>query len=75
MSYTLIITAYNPPFSPSFKAWVKNNISPSMVNPNDETEKAFFLQTIIDEFTHKSPEDQVLIEELLSKNVEYVEFS
>ena len=42
---------------------------------DDENEKSYFLQTVIDEFPHKSPEDQVLIEELLSQNVEYVEFS
>lgn len=75
MAHVLIITAYNPHFSPLFKAWIKNNINPSMVNSNDENEKSYFLQTIIDEFPHKSPEDQVLIEELLSQNVEYVEFS
>jgi hypothetical protein len=73
MAHTLIITAYNPDFSASFKTWIKENISPSMVNPNDE-EKAYCLKTIIDEKPLRSEEDDILIKELQSQNVEYVEF-
>jgi hypothetical protein len=73
MAHTLIITAYNPDFSTSFKAWIRKNINPSMVNPQDE-EKAYCLETIMDENPLRSEEDNLLIKELQSQNVEYVEF-
>lgn len=73
MAHTLIITAYNPDFSFSFKNAIRKNINPSMVNPQDE-EKSYFLQHIIDENLLRNEEDDLLIEELLSQNVEYVEF-
>ena len=44
-----------------------------MVNPQDD-EKAYFLQSIIDENLLRTEEDDVLIQELQSQNVEYVEF-
>jgi hypothetical protein len=73
MAHTLIITAFQPDFTPSFKAWIKKNISPSMVNPNDE-ECSYNLDTILDETPAISEEDSLLIAELQSQNVEYVEF-
>jgi hypothetical protein len=73
MAHTLIITAFQPDFTPSFKAWIKKNISPSMVNPNDE-ECSYCLETIEDNIETISLEDSLLIKELQSQNVEYVEF-
>jgi hypothetical protein len=73
MAHTLIITAYNPDFSASFKAWIRKNISPSMVNPQDE-ERAYNLEAILEEEPLRSEEDEILIKELQSQNVEYVEF-
>ena len=73
MSHTLIITAYNPDFSPSFKAWIKKNINPSMVNPSDD-EKSYNLGEILEENPLREESDQILIKELLTQNVEYVEF-
>ena len=55
------------------KEGIKRNINPSMVNPQDD-EKAYFLQSIIDENLLRTEEDDVLIQELQSQNVEYVEF-
>ena len=48
MAHKLIITAYNPAFTPQFKAWIKKNINPSMVSaePQDK-EASYFLDTII----------------------------
>lgn len=73
MAHTLIITAYNPDFSVTLKEGIKRNINPSMVNPQDD-EKAYCLQTIIDENLLRTEEDDILIKELQSQNVEYVEF-
>lgn len=73
MAHTLIITAYNPDFSTMLKKEIKRNINPSMINPQDD-EKAYFLQSIIDENLLRTEEDNVLIQELQSQNVEYVEF-
>lgn len=73
MAHNLIITAYQPDFTPSFKAWIKKNISPSMVNPNDE-ECSYNLETILDNIEVISLDDSILITELQSQNVEYVEF-
>ncbi len=73
MAHKLIITAYQPDFTPSFKAWIKKNISPSMVNPNDE-ECSYNLETILDNIEIISLDDSILITELQSQNVEYVEF-
>ena len=72
MAHNLIITAYQPDFTPSFKAWIKKNISPSMVNPNDE-ECSYNLETILDNIEVISLDDSILITELQSQNVEYVE--
>lgn len=77
MAHSLIITAYNPDFTPIFKAWIKKHIKPSMINADDDSEKSYFLQTIIQESqeTHAlTEEDNIYIKELLSQNVEYVEF-
>lgn len=73
MAHTLIITAFQPNFTPSFKDWVKKYISPSMVNPNDE-ECSYNLEAILDGIETISLEDSILIKELQSQNVEYVEF-
>lgn len=73
MAHTLIITAYNPNFSAMLKQGIKTHINPSMINPQDD-EKAYFLQTIIDENLLRTEEDDILIQELQSQNVEYVEF-
>lgn len=73
MSQTLIITAYLPKFSSNFKAWIKKNINPSMVNV-DGIEASYFLQAILDEKPALSAEDRALVIELQSLNVEYVEF-
>jgi hypothetical protein len=73
MAHTLIITAFQPDFTPSFKAWIKKNIPPSMVNPNDE-ECSYNLETILDDINTISLDDSILITELQSQNVEYVEF-
>jgi hypothetical protein len=73
MAHTLIITAFQPDFTPSFKAWIKKNISPSMVNPNDE-ECSYNLEAIVEDASVISEEDYSLIIELQSQNVEYVEF-
>jgi hypothetical protein len=75
MSHKLIITAYNPAFTSEFKAWVKKNINPSMVNaePQDK-EASYFLDTIVDTFESISMEDSILLIELQLQNVEYVEF-
>mgnify|MGYP000857464360 FL=1 len=73
MAHNLIITAYQPDFTPSFKAWIKKNISPSMVNPNDE-ECSYNLETILDNIEVISLDDSILITEKKKKNVEYVEF-
>jgi hypothetical protein len=73
MSHTLIITAFQPNFTPSFKAWIKKNISPSMVNPNDE-ECSYNLETILDSIEVISLDDSILIAELQALDVEYVEF-
>jgi hypothetical protein len=73
MAHTLIITAYNPDFSASFKSWIRKNISPSMVNPQDE-ERAYNLEAILEESPIRSEDDELLIKELQSQNVEYVEF-
>lgn len=77
MAHSLILTAYNPNFTPSFKAWVKKNINPSMINADDDSEKSYFLQTIVDESAGSSAltqEDSSYMQELLNQNVEYVEF-
>lgn len=77
MSHILIITAYNPDFTPFFKAWIEKNINPSMVNADDDSEKSYFLPTIIDESAGVSAltqEDSSYMQELLNQNVEYVEF-
>ncbi len=75
MAHKLIITAYNPAFTPQFKFWIKNNINPSMVSaePQDK-EASYFLDTILDSFESISLEDSLVILELQSQNVEYVEF-
>jgi hypothetical protein len=75
MAHKLIITAYNPAFTPQFKFWIKKNINPSMVSaePQDK-EASYFLDTIIDSFESISLEDSLVILELQSQNVEYVEF-
>jgi hypothetical protein len=73
MSHTLIITAFQPNLTPSFKAWIKKNISPSMVNPNDE-ECSYNLETILDSIEVISLDDSILIAELQALDVEYVEF-
>ena len=39
-----------------------------------KNEKAYFLQSIIDENLLRTEEDDALIQELQSQNVEYVEF-
>jgi hypothetical protein len=74
MSHTLIITAYNPNFSFSFKHQIRKNINPSMINVDDSEEKAYFLQHIINEDLPRETDDEILIQELLTQNVEYVEF-
>lgn len=77
MAHVLIITAYNPDFTPFFKAWIKKNINPSMVNIDEDSEKSYFLQDIIDQSTESSAltqEDSSYMQELLNQNVEYVEF-
>ena len=73
MSHTLIITAYQPNFSAFFKAWIKSNINPSLVNV-DGTEASYFLEDIMDASPTLSVPDRCLISELQSQNVEYVEF-
>jgi hypothetical protein len=73
MAHTLIITAFQPDFTPSFKAWIKKNISPSMVNPQDE-ERTYYLEAILEENPLRNEDDELLIKELQSQNVEYVEF-
>ncbi len=73
MAHTLIVTAFQPNFTPSFKAWIKKNISPSMVNPNDE-ECSYNLETILDGIDTISLDDSILIAELQALDVEYVEF-
>jgi hypothetical protein len=73
MAHTLIITAYNPDFSASFKAWIRKNINPSMVNPQDE-ERTYYLEAILEENPLRNEDDELLIKELQSQNVEYVEF-
>jgi hypothetical protein len=73
MSHTLIITAFQPNLTPSFKTWIKKNISPSMVNPNDE-ECSYNLEAIVDNIDTISLEDSILIKELQALDVEYVEF-
>jgi hypothetical protein len=73
MAHKLIITAYQPDFSPGFKSWIKNNINPSMVNPEDE-ERSYFLDSILQESPILSLEDSILITQLQYENVEYVEF-
>lgn len=75
MSYTIILTAYQPGFTPEFKNWIKKNISPAMVNANLEDEEAsYFLDTIMEESLLMSPEDYALLTELQLQNIEYVEF-
>jgi hypothetical protein len=75
MAHILIITAYNPAFTPEFKAWIKKNINPSMISPEPHDKNAsYFLDNILSEQLNLSIEDAVLIEELQSQNVEYVEF-
>ena len=73
MSHTLLITAYNPAFSIEFKNWIKTNINPSMVNPNDD-EKSYFLDNIIQEVVLINEQDNSLLKELKSLDVQYVEF-
>jgi len=73
MAHTLIITAYQPDFTFALKNWITKNINPSMVNPQDE-EKSYCLETILQENLMLSLQDSVLITELQSQNVEYVEF-
>jgi hypothetical protein len=75
MAYRLIITAYNPAFTPEFKTWIKKNITPSMVNaePHDN-HASYFLNTIMSNTEVINLEDALLITELQSQNVEYVEF-
>jgi hypothetical protein len=73
MAHTLIITAYQPDFSASLKSWIRKNINPSMVNPQDE-ERAYNLEAILEEDPLRSEDDDLLIKELQSQNVEYVEF-
>lgn len=73
MSYILIVTAYNPSFSADFKSWVKKNINPSMTN-TDGLEASYFLQDILDASPAMHLDDKLLIVELQSKDVEYVEF-
>lgn len=73
MEHILIITAYKPNFTPFFIAWIKTNINPNMVNV-DGTESSYFLQDIIDAAPALHLEDKLLIVELQSKDVEYVEF-
>lgn len=73
MSHTLVITAFHPDFSSSFKSWIRKNITPSMINPEDE-EKSYFLDLILQEAPILSIQDSLLITELQSQNVEYVEF-
>lgn len=73
MSHTLLITAYNPAFSTEFKSWIKKNINPSMINPQDE-EASYFLDYIIEEIVLISEQDNSLLKELKAQNVEYVEF-
>lgn len=73
MAHTLIITAFKPDFTIEFKTWIKKTISPSMVNPDDD-ECSYNLKTIIDNIVTISLEDSLLITELMSQNVEYVEF-
>ena len=76
MAHTLFITAYQPDFSPEFKAWVKKNINPSMVNADpQDSEASYFLDNIVEEgLIPLSTADSLLIKELQSQNVEYVEF-
>ena len=73
MSHTLLITAYNPTFSIEFKNWIKKNINPSMINPQDE-EASYFLDYIIQEIVLISEQDSSLLKELKSLDVQYVEF-
>ena len=73
MSYNLIITAYLVGFTSNFKSWVRKNINPSMVDV-DGIEASYFLQDILDAAPALSQEDKLLIVELQSKDVEYVEF-
>jgi hypothetical protein len=73
MSYSLIITAHLVGFTSNFKSWVRKNINPSMVNV-DGIEASYFLQDILDAAPALSQEDKLLIVELQSKDVEYVEF-
>ena len=48
MAHTLIITAYQPNFTFALKAWVAKNITPSMVNPQDD-EKSYLLDSILED--------------------------
>jgi hypothetical protein len=73
MAHKLIITAYQPDFTFALKAWITKNINPSMVNPQDD-EKSYCLETILQENLMLSLQDSILITELQSQNVEYVEF-
>lgn len=73
MNYTLIVTAYQPSFTSNFKSWVKKNINPSMKN-EDGIESSYFLQDILDASPALHLDDKLLIVELQSKDVEYVEF-
>ena len=73
MAHTLIITAYQPNFTFALKAWVAKNITPSMVNPQDD-EKSYLLDSILEDNLMLSLQDSILITELQSQNVEYVEF-
>lgn len=73
MSYILIVTAYQPSFTKDLKSWIKKNINPSMVN-SEGLESSYFLQDILDAAPALHSEDKLLIIELQSKNVEYVEF-
>lgn len=74
MAHTLFITAFQPNLSFSLKSKIQKYISPSMVSCDDENEKAYFLDAIIAEIEDISSEDQVIIAELQSQKVEYVEF-
>jgi len=74
MSHILIITAYQPAFSFSLKSKIKKYISPSMISCDNENEKSYFLENIIDEIEDISVEDRIIFDELSSQNVEYVEF-
>ena len=45
-----------------------------MISCDNENEKSYFLENIIDEIEDISVEDRIIFDELSSQNVEYVEF-